>query len=195
MAKLVQLARALKMGRLTRLLKIRGVDVYVHWSVFAISAVMILAAIRQPAMTIVALICYWSVLLLHESGHMIAAQRRGCRVETIELYPIHGRCCFQMPWSRFDHCVIAWGGVLAQAVVALPLVAYLAVFGYTRFEAVNAVLAILGCYSLLVVILNLIPAGRLDGTIAWGLVPEWIKRERSRRARRGAKRTTDWRTY
>lgn len=195
MPKLVQLARPLKMERLTRLLKIRGVDVYVHWSVFAVAAVMILGAIREPTMTIVGLICYLSVLLLHECGHMIAAQRRGCRVEYIELYPIHGRCCFQTPWSRFDHCVIACSGILAQAVVALPLVAYLAIYGYTRFEAVNAVLAILGGFSLLVAVINLIPLGRLDGTIAWYLAPEWIRRERSRRARRAAKRTTDWRTY
>jgi len=195
MPKLIQLARPLKIERLTRLFKISGVDVYVHWSVFVIAAIMILGAIRQPAMTIVGMICYLSLLLLHECGHMIAARRHRCQVEYIELYPIHGRCCFQIPWSRLDHCAIAWGGVLAQAVVALPLVAYLAVFGYTRFEAVNAVLAVLGGYSLLVVVFNLIPAGRLDGTIAWGLIPELIKRERSRRARRAAKRTTDWRTY
>jgi len=195
MAGLVELARPLKPGRLTRLLKVRGVEVYVHWSVFAIAMVMLAGTIRRPAMTLVGLTCYLGVLFIHECGHMIAAQRLGCRVNFIELYPIHGRCCFEMPWSRFDHCIIAWGGVLAQLVVALPLVVWLGIFGYTRFDPINAVLAILGCFSLLIAALNLIPAGRLDGTVAWSLIPEWIKRVRARRAKRAPKRTTDWRTY
>ncbi|HET9182606.1 MAG TPA: hypothetical protein VFP59_10760 [Candidatus Angelobacter sp.] len=40
---------------------------------------------------------------------------------------IHGKCLFETPWSRFDHCVIARGGVIAG-----PLV-----LGHTRFEAIN----------------------------------------------------------
>jgi hypothetical protein len=63
-----------------------------------------------------------------------------------------------MPWSKFDHCVIAWGGVLAQAVVAAPIVVGVTLFGYTRFEAVHAVLAILGFFSVGVAIFNLLPA-------------------------------------
>jgi stage IV sporulation protein FB len=190
----MQAARTLKLGRLTRVTNVKGVGVYVHWSVFLIAAIMLLAAVRRPLMTIVGLACYLSVLLIHECGHMVAAQRKGYQVECIKLYPIHGICCFQMPWSRYDHCVIAWGGVVAQAAVALPLVAWIAVFGYTRFAAVNAVLAILGAFSLLVAVYNLVPVGRLDGTIAWGLIPEFIKRVRSRR-KKPTKRTTDWRTY
>jgi hypothetical protein len=69
---------------------------------------------------------------------------RGTYVTAIELYPLHGWCRFETPWSRYDHTIIAWGGVLAQAVVAAPLIAYVALFGYTRFEPLNAVFAILG---------------------------------------------------
>ena len=195
MTPLLQLARPIRWGRLTALLRIKGVGVYIHWSVFVIAALMFMGALRRPILTIVGIFCYLSVLLIHECGHMIAAHRMGCRVELIELYPIHGRCCFQQPWSRFDHCVIAWGGVLAQAAVALPLVIWLVFFGYTRFDAVNAVLAILGAFSLIVAAYNLLPAGRLDGTVAWGLIPEWINRLRERRKKQRVKRSTDWRTY
>ena len=97
-----------------------------------------------------------------------------------------------MPWARFDHCLIAWGGVAAQAVIAVPLVFYVVVFGYTRFAPVNAILAILGPYSLFVAALNLLPIGRLDGTIAWGLLPELIKLMRSRPKKRPP---TGWRSY
>lgn len=191
----MQIARPIHFGRLTGILRINGASVYVHWSVFAIATLMLLGALRKPIMTIIGIVCYLSVLLIHECGHMVVAQRLGCRVEAIELYPIHGRCLFQRPWSRFDHCLIASGGVVAQAVVALPLVAWLAFFGYTRFDAVNAVLAILGCFSLGVALLNLLPAGRLDGAIAWGLIPEWIKRAKDRLKKQKVKRTTGGRRY
>ena len=62
------------------------------------------------------------------------------------LYPIFGITKFETSWSRFDHCVIAWGGVIAQSVVALPIVGWVILFGYTRFEPINAVLAILGFF-------------------------------------------------
>jgi stage IV sporulation protein FB len=194
MPRLIQLAKPFQPDKLTPVLRIRGVKVFVHWSVFVIAAIMLLGTIRRPVMTLVGVVCYLSVILIHECGHLVAAQSKGYAVDGIFLYPIHGLCTFQRPWSRFDQCVIAWGGVAAQALVALPLIVWLAVFGYTRFDAVNAVLAILGCYSLLVAVFNLIPAGRLDGRTAWGLIPELIKRIRNRR-KRSRKPTTDWRSY
>jgi stage IV sporulation protein FB len=124
-----------------------------------------------------------SVLLIHESGHMLVAHRMGCEVFSIELYPIFGITRFQTPWSRLDHCKIAWGGVLAQAVVAVPFVIWVAVMGFTRFEAVNAVLALLSFFSLGVALFNLIPVPPLDGSVAWGLIPAVIKRRLERRNR------------
>jgi Zn-dependent protease len=104
----------------------------------------------------------------------------GCRVWSIEIYPVHGFTRFDMPWSRFDHCIIAWGGVIAQSVVALPLVAWILWFGYTPFEPLNAALAILGAFSLGVAVFNLIPVAPLDGAMAWSLLPEFIRRLRNR---------------
>jgi len=194
MPRLIELARPVKPGKLTAIIRINGVSVFVHWSVFVITGMLLLGVIRRPWMTLVGILCYLSMLLIHECGHMIAAQRKGCEVYSIQLYPIFGRCCFQVPWSRFDHCVIAWAGVLAQALVALPLLLWVAIFGYTRFEPINAVFAILGGISLVIAVLNLIPVPPLDGSIAWGLIPEWFKRVRTR-AKRPPKRRSDWRTY
>ncbi len=109
---------------------------------------------------------------------------------SIELYPVWAKTCFQVPWSRFDHSVIAWGGVAAQAVVALPLVAWLLLFGYTRFEPVNEVLALLGGFSLGVAAFNLLPFPPLDGATAWGLFPALLQRTRSRR-----KKQPEWRRF
>lgn len=168
------------MASLAEIGRIRNVRVYAHWSVLGISALILLNAIQRPMISLIGLLCYWGVILLHETGHLIAAQRLGCRVYSIELYPIWGITRFQIPWSRFDHCVIAWGGVLAQAVIAVPLAAFIAIFGYTRIEAVNVVLALLGGISLLVAIFNLLPFPPLDGAMAWRIIPAYIEQRRSR---------------
>ncbi|HET9184389.1 MAG TPA: hypothetical protein VFP59_19885 [Candidatus Angelobacter sp.] len=122
-----------------RVMRVKDVDVNVHWTVLVVGAIRLLNAGRKPVLTLVGLVCYLSVLLIHECGHLIAAQRRGSRVLEIRLYPIHGKCLFQRPWSRFDHCVIAWGGVIAG-----PLV-----LGHARFEAINTFVRaqIQGCHS------------------------------------------------
>lgn len=141
-----------------KIMRIRGVDVYFHWTVFLIALLILLNAGRKPWMTLTALLSFLGLLLLHEAGHMIAAQRLGTHVREIRLYPIFGLCFLDPPWSRFDHCVIAWGGVLAQAVVAIPIVLYTSFFGFTRFDALNAVIAIFGGYSLVVAVFNLLPS-------------------------------------
>jgi hypothetical protein len=177
----------LKFGRLTRINRIWGVDVYVHWSVFLVSAFFLLNAGRKPLLTVIGLAAYWSILLIHECGHLIAAQRLNCEVYSIELYPVFGFTRFQTPWSQFDHTIIAWGGVLAQATVAFPVVLWVALRGYTRYDAVNALLAILGFLSLGIAAFNLIPTGSLDGKLAWQIFPLLIKRLRDRRTKRPVK--------
>ena len=147
---------------------------------------MIVGSITRPLLGLVVGLSYLSVLLIHEYGHVVAARRKHCAVSGIELYPICGLVRIGVPWSRYDHCVIAWGGVIAQAIVGLPLMVVVTAFGYTPFEPLNAALAILGGYSLFVAALNLLPIPPLDGAIAWGIVPAYIQRLRSRRTKRAA---------
>src|SRR5438132_12248531 len=47
---------------------------------------------------------------------------------------------------------------------------------WSVFEAINALLAFLGFYSLFVAAFNLIPIAPLDGATAWGLIPAWLAR-------------------
>jgi membrane-associated protease RseP (regulator of RpoE activity) len=175
------------MARLAQVGRINGVNVYVHWSVFAISGLILLGAIQRPAISLIGLLGYLGVILIHEAGHLLAAQRKGCAVFSIELYPIWGITRFSAPFSRLDLCQIAWAGVLAQAVVALPLLAWVQIFGYTRFETINAALAILGAFSVLVAVLNLIPVPPLDGATAWGIFPALIEQARRKKARMRAR--------
>jgi Zn-dependent protease len=193
MPRLFQFPNPIKFDTMTLVIKLRGVDVYVHWTVLVIGILMIYGTIRQPWVTLAAGLSWLTLMLLHESGHMVAAQRKHCQVSSIDLYPIFGLCCFQVPWSKYDHCVIAWGGVIAQLLVAIPLVVGLKVFGYSSFSSVNAVLVVLGPYSLMVAVFNLLPIGRLDGAVAWRIIPEAIKRVRARKAKKAS--AGRWRSY
>ena len=169
--------------------------VYVHWSVFVLASIILAGTIRHPLLTLAALPSYIAMILIHECGHLIAAQRCHCTVYSIKLYPIHGITWFERPWSRLDNAIIAWGGVVAQTVVAAPIIAWIVVFGYTRFEPINAILALLGGISVVIAAYNLLPFPGLDGSKAWDLFPALLERFRERRARRRFKPKTDFRTY
>jgi hypothetical protein len=162
-------------------MRINGVDVYVHWSVFAIAGVMLLGVLERPTLTFVAIVAYLSILLIHECGHMIAAQRRGSGSRASSCIRFGASPNLKRPASRFDHCIIAWSGVTAQLLVAIPLIAWTVLFGYTPYEPVNAGLGLLGFFSLFVAAVNLIPVSPLDGAIAWDLIPEAIDRLRNPR--------------
>jgi membrane-associated protease RseP (regulator of RpoE activity) len=164
-------------------MEINGVKVFAHWSVLLIGTLILFGAIERPSETLAAWAAYFSVILLHECGHMVAAQWKGCEVTAIELYPIHGFVRFRRPWSRYDDAVIAWGGVTAQAVVAIPLISWVAIFGFSHSDAVNVAIGVLGYYSMVVAVFNLIPVPPLDGAKAWYLIPELIKRVRTNRTK------------
>jgi len=118
------------------------------------------------------------VFLIHEAGHALAAKRRGCGVISIELYPIFGITKFERLWSRLDHSLIARSGVMAQAISFIPLIAWVALFGYSKLEWFNMTIAILGFYSLAVARFNLLPVRPLDGATAWRLFPDRLAERR-----------------
>src|ERR1700687_626383 len=177
--------------KLIEIMEIKGVKVFFHWSVLFIGGLILLGAVEDPRLAFTVLAAYHAVILLHECGHMVAAQRKGCLVTSIELYPIWGITRFSEPYSRYDLYVIARGGVLPQVTVAIPLIAWVEIFGSTRFEPVNALLSIMGFFSLSMAAFNLLPIRPLDGSIAWRLLPALIKR----RPTRPAKRENAWRPW
>jgi hypothetical protein len=137
-----------KLNKLVEVMQIRGVKIFVNWSMLLIGAIILLGAVEDAPLAFTVLGAYYGVILLHECGHLVAAQRKGCAVGSIELYPIWGITRFSEPYSRHDHCIILWRGVVAQALIAVPLVVWVEVFGYTRFQAINAILVIFGFFSL-----------------------------------------------
>jgi len=181
----------MRLPKLFEVMEISRVKVLVHWSVLLIGAIILIGAVKEPLLSFVVLFSYYGVILIHECGHMVAAQRKGCAVWSIELYPLWGITRFNEPYSSRDHCIIAWSGVLAQALVAIPLIAWVEVFGYTPYQPANAALAILGFFSMSMVVFNLLPVRPLDGAIAWRLLPTLVRRPSARTP----KREPGWRSW
>ena len=75
----------MKLKRLTEIMGINTVRVYAHWSVLVIGTLILLSAIEWPVETIAAWSAYFGVILIHECGHMIAAQRKRCEVRSARL--------------------------------------------------------------------------------------------------------------
>lgn len=147
---------------LIQVAQIKGVAVYVHWSVFLISAIVLIESVERPALTFVALASYLAILVIHESGHLITARRQGCEPIAMEIFPLHGLAISRTSGWQWDEAVITWGGVTAQALLGLPLTLWISIFGLTHFDPINVFLAILGPFNLFVAAINLLPIGKLD---------------------------------
>src|ERR1051326_3309041 len=110
MPRMIEFPNPIRIDRLTRVFRLKGVDVFVHWTVFLIAALMVYATRRNPWVTLTAGTSWLCLLLLHECGHMVAARRRHTPVISIQLYPIFGFCHFEMPRSRVYYFFFFWGG-------------------------------------------------------------------------------------
>jgi stage IV sporulation protein FB len=89
--------------------------------------------------TVAGIAAYLIVLVTHELGHQFMATRLGYRVISIEIYPIHGLCRFDHPETKLEAAKIAWGGIIAQFLIAAPAVVRLVLYGYSRSGALNTV--------------------------------------------------------
>lgn len=106
------------------------------------------------------------------------------RATDIYLTFIHGVCVYEQPGSVREAALVAWGGVLVQLAVAIPLIvlAQTTPLGAAPVfpVAVAVAVAILGYMSLYIALLNLAPARGLDGALTWKLVPILLRDLRNR---------------
>jgi Zn-dependent protease len=154
---------------------VKGVPVLFHWSLFLWLPIYMAqgASVLQLALSFAAFVM---LMVAHEAGHAIAARRVHVRVHSIKLFMMHGLCEFDLPKYKIDHILIAWGGVLAQAVVFA--VAFLLDFSLTHVAPyadamLQPMLVVFIPVNCLIAIINLIPLNGLDGFLAWRIVP-WL---------------------
>lgn len=160
----------------------------VHWSAFAVAAVLVSLSVDGTLPALVAIASYFTVLLAHELGHAWFARRQRLRVTAIRLSAIHGLCEFEEPDSEEQDYIVAWGGVTAQLAIAVPVIVLNAVFDLANIGPLGPMVVILGYLNLVIAGFNLIPSEPLDGGKAWRLVPLLAEKWRAGRFRPSRKR-------
>jgi Zn-dependent protease len=172
-----------------------GVEVRLHWSV-AVGALLSARLRLEPVLWL----GFLGVLLTHELGHTLAVKSIGAPLVGIDFTGFGGSCRWRGSNGLVERAWVAWGGVLAQAVLLVVVLALCSGLGlgtgqlgaqlHYSFVAVN--LAVLG--------INLLPIAPLDGALAWrlfaalrandrtlrgtllGAIWRWARRRRERRS-------------
>jgi hypothetical protein len=156
-------------------LRWRGVPLLAHWSFFAFPAALLPSVMIWPAAGGALVAASVLVVLIHELGHAAAARGRGCHVDCIALFAVHGQTTYSVPSTERDAIVIAWGGVLAQLAVAVPACGLLLWRPRLGIPAEIFLFGV-GPWSLLMAGINLLPLAGLDGAMAWRFLrrkPRW----------------------
>jgi Zn-dependent protease/CBS domain-containing protein len=161
---------SLKLGR------IFGIDIKVHLTFLLI---LVWGALNYggsagPLYGVVVTLALFTLVLLHELGHSVAARGYGIPVKDITLLPIGGVARLErMPEKPLHELVVALAGPLVNvilAVVLLPLIIALAVLqgetitlGMLTQPGLLGLLVFLLTANISLAIFNMIPAFPLDG--------------------------------
>jgi Zn-dependent protease len=147
-----------------RLFSVRGVPVYAHAS-FPLS-LFLLSGLSFKPMTWLGLVI---VVLVHELGHALLFRVFRVPVIGITLHGMGGECESSGWATPQQESLVAWGGVLAQLAL-LAVVTSLAELGvWPEHELGRELYSAFTAANLLMIIVNLLPIGRLDGARAWRL--------------------------
>lgn len=151
--------------------KIYGASLYLHWSAALVIAAVLALSFKDPFLGLISVASYFAVILIHEVGHAYIAHRLGYQVFGIYLGFIHGLCEHQAPYSLKHEAMIAWGGVVAQLIVAVPIIIAAKLFNINQIPGLGPVVGFLGYLSVMMVPMNLAPSRLFDGEMAWKLIP------------------------
>lgn len=168
--------------------RVYGAPLFVHWSAFFVGTLMVFVARSSLANALAAAVSYYAMLLLHEAGHAWFVKRERLDRLAVRITAFHGECVYEAPDYAEQDYRIAWGGMLAQLAVAVPLILADAIFGISRIEPFGAVVAILGYVSVAIAAFNLVPVEGLDGSMSWKLIKLWKAERRGRKFRPGRRR-------
>jgi Zn-dependent protease len=156
-----------------------GASIFVHWSVLVVAGILFVFALSSPVRALITMASYLGVIVVHEMGHALMATKLGCEVIAIRVGVVHGRCEHEETSSEWDEVLIAWGGVIAQTIVAVGVLTVAALVGDRGNGYFGPVVVFLGYFNLAIAAFNLAPTPPLDGHKAWRIVPLLLHRIRA----------------
>src|SRR4051812_43653708 len=96
--------------------RFRGAPIRIHWST-PLGALVFGGFSFDPPRLAGAVAGFVSVVLVHELGHAALVRAYGLQVDSISIHVAGGECRWSGHSTPRQAAVIAWGGVLAQAVL------------------------------------------------------------------------------
>ena len=162
--------------------RFRGAPIRIHWTT-PIGVVAFTGFRLAPG----AWLGFVLVILVHELGHAVAVAR--CRQGTvaIDVHGFGGLCWWTGYPSPTERAMIAWGGVIAQAVLLAATLGALAITGRPASPFAAALVGAFVGPNISAILFNLLPIPPLDGAEAWKIVPILGSRLRKRRAAKSAR--------
>ena len=174
------------------ILRISGIPVRIHWSALLMLLVPVLLNKHSDALGITVVFGAFLVLILvHELGHAWVARRCGLKVYSLRIGGFHGLCFYEMPRFQRHAVAVAWGGVLAQGILAAAsiLVALaISFFGVTVPPVLGGVFLVFVPISAAIAVFNLLPIPPLDGATAWQVFSLLLGKEPPPQAKKSAMR-------
>jgi hypothetical protein len=143
-----------------RVVRLRGAELRVHWSVLA--AVALAGRLRFEPVIWGGLL---ALIIWHQLGHALAVAVAGGTLLGLDTTGVGGSCRWRGAGSMLERAWVAWGGMLMQAVLlalALAFSDFLAASpagSQLRFCFVELNLGLMA--------INLLPVPPLDGALAW----------------------------
>jgi len=152
----------------------RGAVIRLHWSI--LMGALLFGGFRFDP---VFMLGFVGLVLLHEIGHGLVVWRFGHSVSVIEATGFGGTCHWSGNATPFEESAIAWGGVLAQAVLLVCAYGWLALVGPPPSAAGWTLLELATRTNLWLIAVNLMPVPPLDGARAWKIFAHWRERGKS----------------
>ena len=134
---------------------------YLHWSALLVMGGLLGISFNSPVLALISICSYFGIIILHETGHALVACKLGCDVSGVYLGSLHGKCEYELPYNQKHKSLIAWGGIAAQLVVALPLIIGSQTLSINEIYGLGPIVAFLGYISALVALVNLAPSREL----------------------------------
>lgn len=160
-----------------RILTIRGINIFIHWTfLFLIGWIVLVNArlgnnVTELGWSLLFIIAVFACIVLHELGHALMASRYGIKAKNVVLLPIGGIASIEkFPENPKQELMISLAGPMVNIVIAVLLLPLIQ--PYTPFWEYRADASITHghdfIYNLHVVniglaLFNLIPAFPLDG--------------------------------
>lgn len=148
-----------------RVCRIRGVDISANPLAMLVPLILTFPYLRISLAAFAG--TYLGIMLLiviHEMGHAVVAQHYNMAVKGIYLKWYGGACWLKrQPHSHRHAAIYASGGVLAQVIVLAPALALSYFWGGFPSTFFKGLLYVFVDLNIMMMILNLIPVGPLDG--------------------------------